>query len=296
MTQSSKRPPVGHHRHRPVAHPGRPLLHLPDGRDGRPGDQGRAAQGRRRRPGLRPLRQRQVDLLRLDQPRQGEHRARPQERRAPRRSSRSCSRRPTSSSRTSGPARWRSWATAGRRCIAKYPKLIYASASGFGHTGPNSKDPAYDVVVQGMGGIMSITGDEGQPPSRVGISIGDIAAGPVHGGRGPGGAGHERKSGEAPRSTSRCSTARSRSKRTRSCATRSRASPRPVGTRHPATTPFQAFETADGAIIIAAGNDSLFIKMCEALGLEASATEPRLQVERAAPEASSSSSTRSNRC
>src|SRR5215469_5443007 len=59
----------------------------------------------------------------------------------------------------------------------KFPKLIYASASGFGHTGPNSKDPAYDMVMQGMGGIMSITGNEGQPPSRVGMSIGDIGAG-----------------------------------------------------------------------------------------------------------------------
>src|SRR5258707_1225477 len=47
----------------------------------------------------------------------------------------------------------------------KYPRLIYASASGFGHSGPNSKDPAYDMVVQGMGGIMSITGNEGQPPA-----------------------------------------------------------------------------------------------------------------------------------
>src|SRR5882724_7109413 len=60
---------------------------------------------------------------------------------------------------------------------AKYPKLIYASASGFGHTGPNSRDPAYDMVMQGMGGVMSITGHEGAPPARVGMSIGDIGAG-----------------------------------------------------------------------------------------------------------------------
>src|ERR1041385_5841991 len=59
---------------------------------------------------------------------------------------------------------------------AKYPQLIYASASGFGHTGPNSRDPAYDMVMQGMGGIMSITGNEGQPPSRVGMSICAVGA------------------------------------------------------------------------------------------------------------------------
>src|SRR5437879_4978979 len=58
-----------------------------------------------------------------------------------------------------------------------YPHLIYAAASGFGHSGPNSRDPAYDMVVQGMGGNMSITGNEGQPPARVGMSIGHIGAG-----------------------------------------------------------------------------------------------------------------------
>src|SRR5262249_18033184 len=61
---------------------------------------------------------------------------------------------------------------------ARYPRLIYASASGFGHTGPMSKEPAYDMVVQGLGGIMSITGHPGQPPVRIGISIGDNGARP----------------------------------------------------------------------------------------------------------------------
>lgn len=60
---------------------------------------------------------------------------------------------------------------------AKYPKLIYAAASGFGHSGPDMKRPAYDMVVQGMGGIMSITGHPGSPPTRIGTSIGDIGAG-----------------------------------------------------------------------------------------------------------------------
>ena len=59
----------------------------------------------------------------------------------------------------------------------RYPRLIYASASGFGHTGPLSKEPAYDMVVQGMGGIMSVTGHPGGPPTRVGTSVGDITAG-----------------------------------------------------------------------------------------------------------------------
>ena len=56
----------------------------------------------------------------------------------------------------------------------KYPRLIYAAASGFGHTGPYSKRPAYDMVVQGMGGVMSVTGHEGAAPVRVGTAIGDM--------------------------------------------------------------------------------------------------------------------------
>lgn len=57
------------------------------------------------------------------------------------------------------------------------PRLIYASSSGFGHTGPYSQLPAYDLIVQGMGGIMSITGPDEQHPTKVGSSIADIFAG-----------------------------------------------------------------------------------------------------------------------
>ena len=58
-----------------------------------------------------------------------------------------------------------------------YPKLVYTSVSGFGQTGPYSNRPAYDMVVQAMGGIMSLTGHNTSAPTRVGVSIGDLAAG-----------------------------------------------------------------------------------------------------------------------
>ena len=58
----------------------------------------------------------------------------------------------------------------------RYPKLVYAAVSGFGHTGPYAQRPAYDMVVQAMGGIMSLTGHPGGPPTRVGTSIGDLTA------------------------------------------------------------------------------------------------------------------------
>jgi CoA:oxalate CoA-transferase len=158
---------------------------------------------------------------------------------------------------------------------AKFPKLIYASASGFGHTGPNSKDPAYDMVMQGQGGIMSITGNEGQPPSRVGMSIGDIGAGLYTAVAVNAALVHRLKTGESTKvdiAMFDCQLALLENAIMRY--TVEKEIPGPLGARHPTITPFEAFATSDGAIIIAAGNDSLFIKMCEALGRSDMATDP----------------------
>ena len=157
----------------------------------------------------------------------------------------------------------------------KYPKLIYASASGFGHTGPNSKDPAYDMVMQGMGGIMSITGNEGQPPSRVGMSIGDIGAGLYTAVAVNAALVHRLKTGESTKvdiGMFDCQLALLENAIMRY--TVEGEIPGPLGARHPTITPFQAFKTSDGSIIIAAGNDGLFVKTCEALGRSDMATNP----------------------
>lgn len=157
----------------------------------------------------------------------------------------------------------------------KYPKLIYASASGFGHTGPNSKDPAYDMVMQGMGGIMSITGNEGQPPARVGMSIGDIGAGLYTAVAVNAALIHRMKTGESTKvdiAMFDCQLALMENAIMRY--TVEGEVPGPLGARHPTITPFQAFATSDGSIIIAAGNDGLFIKMCDALGRPDWASDP----------------------
>jgi len=157
----------------------------------------------------------------------------------------------------------------------KYPKLIYAAASGFGHSGPNSKDPAYDMVVQGMGGIMSITGHEGGPPARVGMSIGDIGAGLYTAVAVNAALVHRLKTGESTKvdiGMFDCQIALLENAVMRY--TVEGEVPGPLGARHPTITPFQAFTTGDGAIIIAAGNDGLFLKMCEALGLKAMSVNP----------------------
>src|SRR6185312_11568692 len=158
---------------------------------------------------------------------------------------------------------------------AMYPKLIYASASGFGHTGPNSRDPAYDMVVQGMGGIMSITGSEGGEPVRVGMSIGDIGAGLYTAVAINAALVHRLKTGEATRvdiGMFDCQLALLENAVMRY--TVEGEIPGPLGARHPTITPFQAFRTQDGNIIIAAGNDSLFVKLADAIGKPAMAQNP----------------------
>jgi len=156
-----------------------------------------------------------------------------------------------------------------------YPRLIYASASGFGHTGPYSRHPAYDMVVQGLGGIMSITGHPGQPPVRIGMSIGDIGAGLYTAVAVNAALVHREKTGEATKidiAMFDCQLALLENAIMRYTVTGQ--APGPLGARHPSITPFEAFATADGAMIIAAGNDGLYLKLCDALGRTDLATAP----------------------
>ncbi len=132
------------------------------------------------------------------------------------------------------------------------PKIIYAACSGFGQTGPYAKKLAFDVIVQAMGGIMSITGEPGGPPIRPGASIGDIAAGLFlcisilaclqerH------------VSGQGQMidiSMLDCQVAIQENAFVRYLATGE--VPQALGTRHPVFTPFQVFPTKDGYIAVA---------------------------------------------
>jgi CoA:oxalate CoA-transferase len=150
---------------------------------------------------------------------------------------------------------------------ARHPALIYAAASGFGHTGPYSERPAYDMVVQAMGGIMSLTGHPGGAPTRVGTSIGDITAG-LFATIGIIAALFDRtrtrRGMKVDVAMLDCQVAILENAIARCTATKE--VPGPLGARHPSITPFDAFATADGYIIIAAGNDALFAKLCNALG------------------------------
>jgi len=150
---------------------------------------------------------------------------------------------------------------------SRYPRLVYAAASGFGHTGPYSHYPAYDMVVQGLGGVMSITGHPGMPLTRIGTSIGDLGGGLFTAIALNAALLHRERTGEATKvdvSLFDCQLALLENAIVRYTSTGE--IPGPMGARHPSITPFEAFATADGNIIIAAGNDGLFVKLAQALG------------------------------
>src|SRR5262245_8411769 len=150
---------------------------------------------------------------------------------------------------------------------SRYPNLVYAAASGFGHTGPYSHYPAYDMVVQGLGGVMSITGHPGMPPTRIGTSIGDLAGGLYTAVALNAALLHRERTGEATKvdvALFDCQLALLENAIMRYTTTGE--IPGPLGARHPSITPFEALATSDGHIIIAAGNDGLFAKLAEVLG------------------------------
>ncbi|WP_420991688.1 CaiB/BaiF CoA transferase family protein [Cupriavidus sp. 30B13] len=159
---------------------------------------------------------------------------------------------------------------------AANPRLVYCSISGFGQTGPYRERPAYDMVVQAMGGLMSVTGENGGNPVRVGVSIGDLGAG-LYAAIGIQSALLKRsRTGLGERvdiGMLDCQVALLENAIARHAATG--AVPAPLGTRHPSITPFDMFRTGDGFIVIAAGNDNLFRKLCAALGDAALAADPR---------------------
>ena len=160
----------------------------------------------------------------------------------------------------------------------KYPKLIYASASGFGQTGPMNTLPAYDMVVQGMGGLMSVTGQPNSEPTRVGTSIGDITAG-LFTAIGINAALYDRqKTGRGMQidvSMLDCQIAILENAIARYLSKGE--IPKPMGSRHPSIAPFEAFKTKNSYIIIAAGNDKLFDGMCQTLGISECVQDQRFK-------------------
>ena len=170
----------------------------------------------------------------------------------------------------------------------KSPRLIYCNLGAFGTQGPLSKRPGYDPLMQAFGGIMSVTGNDGQAPVRVGVSIIDQGAG-MWSVIGILSALHRRAlTGEGSTvDTSLFETALAWTNAANTSYQATGKAPQRLGSETPGLTPYKVFEASDGFILIAAGNDNLFRRLAEALGHpawlddERFATNPRRVENRA---------------
>jgi glutaryl-CoA transferase len=147
------------------------------------------------------------------------------------------------------------------------PRLIYCSVTGFGQDGPYAKRAGYDLMAQGMGGMMDLTGMADGPPTRVGVAISDIFTG-VYSVIGIQAALIEReKTGKGCYVDTALvdSTVGVLANQALNFLV-SKEVPKRIGNSHPNIVPYQEFPVADGHIIIATGNDSQYIKLCKVLG------------------------------
>ena len=160
------------------------------------------------------------------------------------------------------------------------PRLIYCSVTGFGQTGPYRERPGYDFMIQGMGGMMSVTGEpDGAPgggPQRAGVPVADIITGMYASIAICAALAHRAESGVGQHldlALLDSQIAMLAYQNTNYFATGK--PPRRIGNLHPNIVPYQPFRTLDGEVILACGNDNLYRKFCEAAGCAPLAEDPR---------------------
>lgn len=156
------------------------------------------------------------------------------------------------------------------------PRLIYAASSGFGQTGPYSSRPAYDLIIQGMGGMMSVTGPDEHTPTKVGSSVADIFAG-LFATIGVLSAVHSRmKTGRGQLvDVAMLDSMVAVLENAVSRYLVNGEVPHPIGNKHPSIAPFSTLATSDGAMNVAVGNDDIWRRMCGVLGMEEFERDPR---------------------
>jgi crotonobetainyl-CoA:carnitine CoA-transferase CaiB-like acyl-CoA transferase len=164
----------------------------------------------------------------------------------------------------------------------EFPALVYCSLSGFGRTGPYADRAGFDLVAQGMSGLMSVTGaGPGQPPMKCGPPVTDITAGILA------------AMGVLAAYSNRLRTGKGQSVDTSlfeagithtywqsAIAMATGVAPGPMGSAHPLNAPYEAFETADGWITIGAANQTNWLRLLKAIGAEALAEDPRFAQNR----------------
>lgn len=152
----------------------------------------------------------------------------------------------------------------------RYPRLIYCSVSGFGHTGPRSKEAGYDAVIQAEGGLMSITGSADGPPYRLGVAIADIVSG-MFAAQGITAAlfARERTGIGQAVDISMLDSVVALLTYQAGIYFASDAAPPRLGNRHPTIVPYETFRASDGDFVIAVGNDDQWQRFCAATGFPA---------------------------
>jgi crotonobetainyl-CoA:carnitine CoA-transferase CaiB-like acyl-CoA transferase len=150
-----------------------------------------------------------------------------------------------------------------RTLAARHPRLVYCSVSGFGQTGPRTKEPGYDAVMQGEGGLMSITGSADGPPYRLGVAIADIVSGmfAAYGvamallARERTGKGQEVDVAMLDAVTALLTYQAGNFFASGTAPTR-------LGNRHPSIVPYETFAASDGDFVLAVGNDDQWRRFC----------------------------------
>jgi crotonobetainyl-CoA:carnitine CoA-transferase CaiB-like acyl-CoA transferase len=159
-----------------------------------------------------------------------------------------------------------------------HPRLIYCSITGFGQDGPYAARAGYDYIIQGMSGLMSVTGDPEGQPQKVGVAVTDIFTG-LYASNAILAAVHQRhKTGRGQHidlALLDVAVATTANQAMNYLATG--VSPERLGNAHPNIVPYQVFECSDGYVIIAVGNDGQFRKFCKVLGLEGVGIDPRFE-------------------
>ena len=181
-----------------------------------------------------------------------------------------------SSSRTSGPAPWRPWAWATKRLQRANPRLIYASVTGFGRTGPAGGRPGFDQIAQGYSGLMSVTGTAESGPVRVGVAIGDQTAGmwcaigvlAAIAERHASGRGRRVETSLLAGLVGLMSVQAQRYLSLGEV-------PALAGNTHPVISPYGVFETADGPLNIAPATAEMWKRLCDVLELQQLVDDPR---------------------
>ena len=160
--------------------------------------------------------------------------------------------------------------------MALNPRLIYCAISGFGLTGPLRDKPSFDIVTQALTGVLSVNGEQGRSPVKLGLPIGDMSGG-IFGAIAVLSALHERATTGRGRliDVSLYDGTMSLLGYLSQLAFLTGTDPRPMGSAHPSVVPYDGFPATDGTIIIACLADSFWPKLCRALGCPGMGADPR---------------------